>query len=164
MRTLLSLALASVVTAACANQQSASDNIAPEQVAEPTSKVVLISEVEWEQLNPARGDKSPQAGTLWGDRKGDRKGDIMPTGFLSRFMDGFSSPPHIHNTTYGVHLVYLHSIVEPPAIVLEDVHERVTLDWETEKRIELNEQFYASLREQYTIIIEEPAVDDNIAN
>ena len=65
---------------------------------------------------------------------------------------------------YGVHLVYLHSIVEPPAIVLEDVHERVTLDWETEKGIELNQQFYESLREQYTIIIEQPAVDDNVAN
>lgn len=64
---------------------------------------------------------------------------------------------------YGVHLVYVHSIVEPPAIVLEDVHERVTLDWETEKGIELNEQFYESLREQYTIIIEEPLDDDKIA-
>ena len=58
-------------------------------------EVVLTSEVEWEQLNPARGDKSPQAGTLWGDRNG-----TAPTGFLARFADGFSSPPHIHNITY----------------------------------------------------------------
>ena len=65
---------------------------------------------------------------------------------------------------YGVHLVYLHSIVEPPAIVFEDVRQRVTLDWETEKGIELNEQFYKSLREQYTIVIEEPAVENNVAN
>ena len=65
---------------------------------------------------------------------------------------------------YGVHLVYVHSIVEPPAIVFDNVRQRVTLDWETEKGIELNEQFYESLREQYTIIIEEPAVDDNVAN
>ena len=64
---------------------------------------------------------------------------------------------------YGVHLVYVHSIVEPPAIVFEDVRQRVTLDWETEKGIELNEQFYKSLREQYTIVIEEPAADDNVA-
>ncbi len=64
---------------------------------------------------------------------------------------------------YGVHLVYVHSIVEPPAIVFEDVRQRVTLDWETEKGIELNEQFYESLREQYTIVIEEPAVDDSVA-
>ncbi len=60
-----------------------------------SQEVVLTSEVEWEQLNPARGDKSPQAGTLWGDRKG-----AVPTGFLAKFVDGFSSPPHIHNATY----------------------------------------------------------------
>ena len=95
MRMLLSITLASIMTSACANLQIASDNTATEQAAEPTSKVVLISEVEWEQLNPARGDKSPQAGTLWGDRKG-----TVPTGFLARFVDDFSSPPHIHNTTY----------------------------------------------------------------
>jgi len=58
-------------------------------------EVILTSEVEWEQLNPARGNKSPQAGTLWGDRKG-----TMPTGFLVKFADGFSSPPHIHNISY----------------------------------------------------------------
>jgi hypothetical protein len=60
-----------------------------------SQEIVLTSEVEWEQLNPARGGKSPQAGTLWGDRKG-----AVPTGFLARFVDGFSSPPHIHNVTY----------------------------------------------------------------
>lgn len=58
-------------------------------------ELVLASDVEWEPLNPARGDKSPQAATLWGDRKG-----AVPTGFLARFVDGFSSPPHIHNVTY----------------------------------------------------------------
>jgi len=58
-------------------------------------EIILASDVEWEQLNPARGDKSPQAGTLWGDRKG-----AVPTGFLAKFVDGFSSPPHIHNATY----------------------------------------------------------------
>lgn len=49
----------------------------------------------WEKLNPARGDQSPQAGTIWGDRKG-----TVATGFLAKFVDGFSSPPHIHNVTY----------------------------------------------------------------
>ena len=57
--------------------------------------LVLASEVTWEQLNPARGDKSPKAGTLWGDRNG-----TGPTGFLVQFADGFSSPPHIHPITY----------------------------------------------------------------
>ncbi|MBT8207228.1 MAG: DUF4437 domain-containing protein [Acidimicrobiia bacterium] len=51
--------------------------------------------MDWEQLNPARGDQSPKAGTLWGDRKG-----TGPTGFLVQFVDGFSSPPHIHNVSY----------------------------------------------------------------
>ena len=58
-------------------------------------EIVLASEVEWEQLNPARGEHSPKAGTLWGDRKG-----TVPTGFLAKFVDGFSSPPHIHTVTY----------------------------------------------------------------
>ncbi len=86
MRTLITLSLASVVTAACFSTQVA---------AEPTNEVILASEVKWEKLNPARGDKSPKAGTLWGDRKG-----TVPTGFLVKFVDGFSSPPHIHNITY----------------------------------------------------------------
>ena len=95
MRTLLPLVLVSIVTAACTGTQSALDSTSPKSATEPIYEVVLLSEVEWEQLNPARGDKSPQAGTLWGDRKG-----TVPTGFLAKFVDGFSSPPHIHNTTY----------------------------------------------------------------
>lgn len=58
-------------------------------------KILPVTEVEWEQLNPARGDNSPRAGTLWGDRQ-----KAVPTGFLAQFVDGFSSPPHIHNATY----------------------------------------------------------------
>lgn len=60
-----------------------------------TNRVLLSSEIVWEKLNPARGDQSPQAGTIWGDRKGTEA-----TGFLAKFVDGFSSPPHIHNVTY----------------------------------------------------------------
>lgn len=58
-------------------------------------EVILASEVEWGQLNPARGAASPQAGTLWGDRAGS-----SATGFQFRPKDGFRSPPHIHNVTY----------------------------------------------------------------
>ena len=57
-------------------------------------ELVLASEVEWEPLNPVRGDISSQAGALWGDR-----GAALPTGFLTGFVDGFSLPPHIHNAT-----------------------------------------------------------------
>lgn len=60
-----------------------------------TSKVVLASELQWSPLNPARGDASPQAATIWGDRNGTEA-----TGFLVKFKQGFSSPPHIHNVTY----------------------------------------------------------------
>lgn len=59
------------------------------------NEIVLASDVEWTSLNPARGDAAPQAGTLWGDRSADEQ-----TGFLIKFADGFSSPPHIHNITY----------------------------------------------------------------
>jgi len=92
---LVSLALAGVFIAAMANSRAASGSNTPEHTAEPTHEVVLTSEVKWEQLNPARGDKSPKAGTLWGDRNGSE-----PTGFLVEFVDGFSSPPHIHNVSY----------------------------------------------------------------
>lgn len=72
----------------------ASSRVAPRAV-EPTATIVLASELTWEQLNPARGDRSPKAASLWGDRKGPG-----PSGFLVRFVDGFSSPPHIHNVSY----------------------------------------------------------------
>ena len=58
---------------------------------------------------------------------------------------------------YGVHLVYLQAIIEPPAPLLADVHERVIQDWKAAKGEELNRQFYDSLRQQYTVIIEQPA-------
>ncbi len=95
MRTLLSLVLVSVLTAACTSLQTTSDSSASIPVAEPTNEVVLTSEVEWTYLNPARRDKAPMAGTLWGNRSG--RG---PTGFLLKPKDGFQSPPHIHNVSY----------------------------------------------------------------
>ena len=66
---------------------------ATEETASPTT--LAIEDVTWEQLNPARGDASPAAATLFGDRQG-----TVATGFLARFVDGFSSPPHIHNVSY----------------------------------------------------------------
>lgn len=57
--------------------------------------VLPVADVEWGPLNPARGDASPRAATLWGDRNA-----AGATGFLVRFVDGFESPPHIHNVSY----------------------------------------------------------------
>ena len=65
------------------------------EIRNPSNKVLLSSEIIWEKLNPARGAQSPLAGTIWGDRNG-----ASATGFLAKFIDGFSSPPHIHNVTY----------------------------------------------------------------
>jgi len=64
---------------------------------------------------------------------------------------------------YGVHLVYVSHISDPPPRGFGEVRERVVQDWTTEKSEELNEQFYASLRDQYTVVIEEPAEKDRAA-
>ena len=61
----------------------------------PPAEVVRAPQVAWGALNPARGDKGPRAGNLWNDRTKEEA-----SGFLVRFADGFSSPPHIHNVTY----------------------------------------------------------------
>lgn len=79
----------------CSDSTKETKNNFSEKIENPTNKVLLSSEIVWEKLNPARGDKSPQAGTIWGDRKG-----FVATGFLAKFVDGFSSPAHIHNVTY----------------------------------------------------------------
>ncbi|MEO0423971.1 MAG: DUF4437 domain-containing protein [Pseudomonadota bacterium] len=63
--------------------------------AAPPPRVLPISEVVFQPLNPARGEASPQAGVLWGDIRNNKS-----TGAIVRFRDGFSSPPHIHNITY----------------------------------------------------------------
>ncbi len=80
---------------ACSNPKKDKTESISGKIENPTNKVLLSSDIAWEKLNPARGDQSPQAGTIWGDRKGS-----AATGFLAKFIDGFSSPPHIHNVTY----------------------------------------------------------------
>ena len=85
MRSILSLL--AVVVIGCSG--------ADEPESDATYRVLAPAEVAWEQLNPARGDKSPQAGTLWGSRTGHG-----PSGFLLKPVDGFRSPPHIHTMTY----------------------------------------------------------------
>ena len=62
---------------------------------ESTLQILSAADVEWGALNPARGDASPRAANLWGDRESSGA-----SGFLVKFVDGFSSPPHIHNITY----------------------------------------------------------------
>lgn len=61
----------------------------------PLIEIAPRAETTLQPLNPLRGDLSPKAGVLWGDIRQD-----VPTGTLIEFVDGFSSPPHIHNITY----------------------------------------------------------------
>ena len=84
------LVLASISVKAQENTQAVESG-----TKESTTEVRLASEIKWRKLNPARGDASPQAGTIWGDQTKDNE-----SGFLVKFVDGFSSPPHIHNITY----------------------------------------------------------------
>lgn len=63
--------------------------------AEKWSVVVSAGEVDWGYLNPLRGDQSPAAANLWGDRTKN-----SATGMLVKFKKGFVSPPHIHNISY----------------------------------------------------------------
>ncbi len=60
---------------------------------------------------------------------------------------------------YGTHLVYVHDrrVSEPPKF--EDVEPQVRLDWENDKREQLNEQYIASLMGRYDVTIEDEAVD-----
>lgn len=94
---LLFLVISGLVS--CKDLINNSNTEVAEEIVNPSNKVLLSSEIVWEKLNPARGDQSPQAGTIWGDRKGVGSGSVA-TGFLAKFVDGFSSPPHIHNVTY----------------------------------------------------------------
>lgn len=57
--------------------------------------VIAAEDIRWGLLNPLRGEASPKAADLWGDRTKNKA-----TGMLVKFNKGFSSPPHIHNITY----------------------------------------------------------------
>ena len=60
---------------------------------------------------------------------------------------------------YGVHLVRVQEVIEPPPPQLAEVRKRVQQDWKASRSEEINEQFYDTLREQYTVIIEQPAAE-----
>lgn len=63
---------------------------------------------------------------------------------------------------YGVHLVYLSRIDQPSPTSLADVRERVVRDWTGDRSELLNKKFYADLRAQYTIVFENPELEDSI--
>jgi hypothetical protein len=89
---------------------------------------------------------------------------LFGSGFTESLLE--LSPGQWHGPVlsgYGVHLVYVSSISEPPPPVFAEMRERVTQDWKIERGEELNEQFYASLRDRYTVVIEEPEQKDKVA-
>ncbi|NKF49021.1 DUF4437 domain-containing protein [Shewanella sp. WXL01] len=88
-KSLLALALLATSTIA------ATVTITGAYAADKQSHLVSASDINWGYLNPLRGDKSPGAADLWGDRTKN-----TATGMLVRFKKGFSSPPHIHNISY----------------------------------------------------------------
>ena len=86
------------------------------------------------------------------------------TGFTESLLE--LSPGQWHGPVlsgYGVHLVYVSHISEPPAPIFAELRERVTEDWKIDRGEELNEMFYANLRDQYTVVIESPVEDDQLA-
>jgi hypothetical protein len=95
-----------------------------------------------------------------------------PIEIRKQFGSGFTeslaklSPGQWHGPVlsgYGVHLVYVSNVSEPPAPVFAELRERVVQDWKTARGEELNEKFYANLRQQYTVVIEEPVEEEKVA-
>ena len=89
---------------------------------------------------------------------------LFGSGFAESLLE--LSPGQWHGPVlsgYGVHIVYVSNITEPPAPVFAEERERVVQDWTTEKGEALNDQFYANLRDGYTVVIEEPEQKDEVA-
>jgi hypothetical protein len=64
---------------------------------------------------------------------------------------------------YGVHLVYVHQLVESPAPDFADVQERVKQEWLEAKRRELQEQYVKDVIDSYDVVFEDlpdPAPDE----
>lgn len=106
MKKVLLAFVASLVAACTHSQNDTAKHVSRRRVARPKARthsqsdtakyeLVMASEVDWTYLNPARKDKAPGAGTLWGDRE-----STGATGFLLKPKDGFESPPHTHNVSY----------------------------------------------------------------
>jgi hypothetical protein len=56
---------------------------------------------------------------------------------------------------FGVHLVFVESVVSEPSPRLQDVREKLVYDWREVKGKEQNRNFYQALRKKYTVVIGE---------
>ena len=121
----------------------------------------------------ARGDSLEDAGALGDDfmlqsyypeKNPLEIQKLFGSGFADSLMD--LAPGQWHGPVlsgYGTHLVYVSSIREPSPPVFAQVREQVVQEWTSDRSEELNEQFYANLRGSYTIVIEEPVAQDDVA-
>ncbi len=120
----------------------------------------------------AKGDAIEDAGVLGDDFMlqnyyPEKDQTEIQKNFGSGFVESLVelSPGQWHGPVlsgYGVHLVYVSHVTEPPPPVFAEVQERVTQDWKAERGEELNEKFYANLRDSYTIVIEESTEADGL--
>jgi hypothetical protein len=95
-KTLALLLLVSFIYA-CGDFQKAEkkEQLSEIKIENPSNEIGYYKDIEFIPLNPARGDKAPQAGAIYGNIR-----EKVATGYIGKFKDGFSSPPHIHNITY----------------------------------------------------------------
>ena len=81
------------------------------------------------------------------------------TGFaesLMRLKEGVWHGPVLSG--FGTHLVFINEVVSAPVPPLPEIKAQVTEDWISDKREELNDEFYELLKAEYTIVVE----DDNV--
>ena len=64
---------------------------------------------------------------------------------------------------YGMHLVYVHARETFPEPAFANVRERVAQDWTEARREELNDEYRERLLEKYTVVIEDEATSDTVA-
>lgn len=97
MKKIIGLLVLACFIFSCSDDHKSTEklNVSEIKIENPTNKYRLSKDIEFIPLNPARGDKAPQAGALYGNIR-----DTVATGYIGKFKDGFSSPPHIHNVTY----------------------------------------------------------------
>jgi hypothetical protein len=79
-------------------------------------------------------------------------GDLSPGAWQGPVLSG-----------YGVHLVYVHARETSPEPAFANVRERVADDWVEAKREELNDEYRERLLEKYTVVIEDEATSDTVA-
>ncbi len=127
-----------------------------------TIKATLIAEGDAIEGAGALGDNL-MLQSYYPERDETEIRKLFGSGFAQSLVD--LAPGQWHGPVlsgYGTHLVFVSSIHESPPPVFAELRERVVEDWTTERSEELNEQFYANLRDSYTIVIEEPAVEEAV--